>query len=349
MKTIVIGIIFAILLIVAITLFMVLYVQDDNPATTKALWVAVGNDDTGSMENVLYSENGIDWKPASMETSGICPFYDGDGSGVAYNGTNRWVAVGFDFWEYTSDIVYSNDGIKWNKAAMVGGGSPFGLDSGNYGRGRGVAYGNNKWVAVGNDAKPANHTSNILWSTDGTEWNTACMQGGGSPFGNTAGRGRGVAYNNSDKWVAVGFDDGNSTSKILWSADGIEWDTACMVGGGSPFGTGNGYGVAYNGSIWVAVGEDVGNSFSNILYSSDGIEWISSYMQGGGSPFGTSPESKGNGVAYGGNKWIAVGNDDGSSTKNILYSSDGIEWKDTNGDHFSIEGLGVAYKTLLPN
>ena len=333
--------------IIAIALTILFVVEEDKD---EILWIAVGNDDNGSMENILYSRNGIDWKPASMETSGVYPFYNGDGSGVAYNGTNRWVAVGHDFWKYTSNIVYSEDGIKWNKATMAGGGSPFSLVSGSYGRGRGVAYGQGKWVAVGNDAKEANYTSNIIWSTYGKEWNTACMSNGTSPFGDTGGRGRGVAYNGSDRWVAVGFDDGNSTSKILWSSNGTEWNTACMSDGTSPFGTGNGYGVAYGDNLWVAVGVDKGGNTSNILYSSDGLEWNTACMVNGTSAFGKNfPDvNDGSGIAYNGNgRWVAVGYG-GTSTSNILYSDDGKQWTNAYmsgganpfGDNV---GNGVAY------
>ena len=363
------------------------------------IWVAVGNDDLEDItkKNVLYSKDGINWNPATMKNNSINPFWNGDGSGVAYNGVDRWVAVGEDFNFLTSSIVYSSDGIEWEPATLTTGASPFG-HSGLYPRGRGVAYGNGKWVGVGHDGSSGgdsdsssilystdgalwssaamassglspfyegrgvayngsdkwvavgnddNITSTILWSSDGESWNTACMSDGTSTFPTA---GYGIAYNGSDKWVAVG-DDNSGSSKILWSSDGELWNTACMSDGTSAFGSGagSGRGVAYNGSRWVAVGEDVGTSTSNILWSSNGETWDTSSMESGGTPFGTSVNSMGSGVAYGKNKWISVGFDTATSTKNILWSFDGINWNNTNGTNFGLGGLGIAYKSLLPN
>ena len=98
-------------------------------------------------------------------------------------GTNiraKWVAVGNTIYK-TQNILYStnNDGISWNVAYMVGGGSPF-TGPGAATGGEDVAYGGGNWVAVG---KSENSTQNILYSTNGgVSWNIAHTIGGGSPF-----------------------------------------------------------------------------------------------------------------------------------------------------------------------
>ena len=152
--------------------------------------------------------------------------------------------------------------------------------------GNGVAYGNDKWVAVGSG------TNKILYSDDGTTWTAAS----GATFSNS---GLGVAYGN-DKWVAVGSGSG---AKILYSDDGITWSAAS----GATFTT-SGNDVAYADGKWVAVGR----STNKILYSEDGITWTAAS--------GTTFSLFGNDVAYADGKWVAVG---GNSPGSTIISLDG--------------------------
>ena len=55
---------------------------------------------------------------------------------------------------------------------------------------------------------------------------------------------------------------------------------------------------------------------------------------------GTTFTTSGNGVAYGNDKWVAVGS--GSGAK-ILYSDDGITWSAASGATFTTSGNDVAY------
>jgi hypothetical protein len=119
-------------------------------------------------------------------------------------------------------MAYSANGITWRAVSN----STFG---GSYING--IAYGNNKFVAVGNDGKMA-------YSLDGVTW-TAVSNSRIPSFI------RGIAYGNN-RFIAVG-DEG-----IAYSDDGITW-TAITPGSGYAIA----YGIAPDGAgRFVAVGQD---------------------------------------------------------------------------------------------
>ena len=297
-------------------------------------------------KNILYSSDGINWKESSGKSFG-----GGGGYGVAY-GDNRWVAVGngtdASYNATGKNILYSSDGINWQNSF----GTPFGISRADEysGTGNGVAYGDNRWVAVGVGADASGNPTgkNILYSYDGINW----QESSGTPFGIGNGSGNGVAYGDN-RWVAVGVGAdafGNANGKnILYSYDGINWQESSET----PFGIGSdfngvGLGVFYGNNRWVAVGNGVdangNNSGKNILYSSDGITW----QKSSGTPFGSGSSrfNCGFGVVYGNNLWVAVGSN--SNGKTILYSTDnGLTWLESQGDNFygnySSSGNSIAY------
>ena len=207
---------------------------------------------------------------------------------------NKFVAVGFN-------TAYSTDGVNWTRKD-----SSDWLNS--------VCYGNNKYVAVGNNCTG--------YSEDGVNWTK-------KDFTDTL---YSVCYGNN-KYVAVGK---NGTG---YSDDGVNWtrkDFNNFL-----------YSVCYANNKYVAVGNyctaystDGGvnwtrNSFTNILrsvcyannkyvavgdyytaYSTDGINWT-------GKDFSGHLYS----VCYGNNKYVAVG------TNCTGYSEDGVNWtgKDFSG------------------
>jgi len=119
--------------------------------------------------------------------------------------------------------------------------------------------------------------------------------------------------------VAVGTATA-PTNTILYSDDGISWNSA--LSGGFSGGTGNG--IYYNsnaGGRWVAVG--LGSGANGILHSTDGRSWTTASLAGGTTGFTTGANS----VTYNGSTWMAVGT--GGNT--ILTSSDGITWSKTTG------------------
>jgi hypothetical protein len=143
----------------------------------------------------------------------------------------------------------------------------------------GVAYGNGRFVAVGNGGT-------ILTSPDGVSW-TQRTSGTIYPL-------YGVAYGNGT-FVAVGgyfdyygFSDYmSSASTILTSTDGVNWTRRTS-------GTDNRLlGVTYGNGLFVAVGKD-----GTILTSPDGVSWTQR----------TSPEKRDLlSVAYGNGTFVAVG------------------------------------------
>jgi hypothetical protein len=78
---------------------------------------------------------------------------------------------------------------------------------------------------------------------------------------------------------------------------------------------------------WVAVGQGT----NTIAFSNDGFVW---------NALGSSIFSNGNGVAYNGSMWVAVGE---GITHTIAYSYDGINWIGLGNSIFSVKGNGVAY------
>jgi len=281
--------------------------------TGSARWVAVGLDTNG--DSISYSLDGNTWI-----TTGGGGFYNIGGTGIVYG--NRWVATGFlDL----AGIQYSDDGTTW----QPGSGS---IVDNNF-AGFSVAYNGDIWVAVG---LSFNNNNNITWSPDGINWNDSS---GEFIVNGDPGLGLGVAYGNNT-WVAVGTD--TYGHNIKYSPDGKVWTDASgsFVGGGGSYlalGYGVGYGNDENGQpLWVAVGVDYNGN--NIKYSPDGQNW-SDASSSFPNAFGT--DGAGFGVAYGDNKWVAVGIDGTNNGNNILYSSDGRTWNIANGS-FGIGTGGVS-------
>ncbi len=266
-------------------------------------WIAVGKDPSGN--NIYYSTNGINWNAVTGS-----PFTaNGIGYAVAYDGMGKWVAVG-DGNSSGNNIYYSTDGMIWNPVN-----GPFTISGIAYS----VAYGGNKWVAVGNSGT----LFSIYHSDDGIVWNP--VNGGFDSIGYS------VAFNGTI-WVAVGKD--SFSRNIFYSSNAVSWN-----GVTSPFATGKGLSVTHGGGNWVAVGEDDSGSGNNIYYSTDGQSWTAAT----GNPFGTS--GSGNSVAYDGSgKWVAVGYDSSGSGNNIYYSTDSSTWFASQGSPFgNTEALNVAY------
>jgi hypothetical protein len=89
----------------------------------------------------------------------------------------------------------------------------------------------------------------------------------------------------------------------------------------------------------VAVGSNgVGVTGGTIHYSNDGLSWIPNVL--GGFANG------GNGVAWNGTMWVAVG-DNGGVTGSIQTSTDGINWTASTTGGFTQGGKGVAWNGKL--
>ena len=156
----------------------------------------------GASGRMAYSSNGISWTgiaggsgaTAEPTTPGASQFGTNTITAIAYGG-GRFVAVGA-----SGRMAYSSDGISWTGIAGGTGTGPSPTTPGASGFGtnsiQNIAYGGNRFVAVGNSGRMA-------YSTDGVTW-TAIAGGEGtgtSEFGTDMIMG--IAYG-GNKFVAVG-------------------------------------------------------------------------------------------------------------------------------------------------
>ena len=248
---------------------------------------------------MAYSADGVTWTAVtnSIFTDGIMV--------IAY-GNNRFVAGGLE-----GKMAYSADGVTWTAVTN----SIFGTSVIN-----GIAYGNNMWVAVDSNGKMA-------YSSNGTSW-TAVAD---STFGTTNNIINAIAYGNN-RFVAVGingkmaystngtdwtavtgtdntfsaiaygnnrFVAGGSNGKMAYSTDGVSWTAAAV----STTSLVQILAIAY-GSDGNAVNRFVAGGQYGMVYSADGITWTAISAQNS-----TFYASAIRGIAYGNNRFVAVGAD----------------------------------------
>jgi hypothetical protein len=178
-------------------------------------------------------------------------------------------------------------------------------------------------IAVGSDTHYENQIIELN-DFDKTWVNTSGL----TLFAN--GEPRGIAADKKGNWIIVGGDAPFPT--IMRSSDGNEWHDARDVFGFQGRAVANGKVDGEDG--FIAVGVDTGK---HVKYSKDcGISWIDSH----GEPFHIS--GWGNGVAWNGSCWVAVGNCGAAKKReNILYSENGISWNGSDSP-FSVEGNAIA-------
>jgi len=260
-----------------------LWTPQNSGTTTNTLYgitwggnqfVAVGNSGT-----ILTSPDGISWTSRIINTITTFQY-------VAF-GANVFVAAG------GNSILTSSDGIAWtvrnqnssiygitwnnNQFVAVGGGgtiltSTNGISwtqqtSGTINTLYAVTWGNNEYVAVG-------VYGTILTSPNGINWTVR------SSF--TQNALKGIAYGNN-RFYTTGWID-----TIYSSADGISWNQKAKI-------TANGAtdmeAIIYRNNIFIAIGYDI------IQTSSDGSLWAKSPCD----------SISFYGIAYGNNKFVAVG------------------------------------------
>ena len=282
-------------------------------AWNGTIWLAVGKGNIGSLGDaqINYSYDGVNWDTSGSELTLSVFGPGGIGYGVAWDGKNMWVVVGYinsASNPYTTIAWSTNNGSRWSH---ISGTDPFGSSGAGYG----VAYNGTMWVAVGKG------THTIAYSFNGTNWTGANFT--------LYNEGRGVAWNGA-MWVAVGKGTGDD---VCYSYDGIVWN-----GKGRQI-SGTAYGVAWNGKMWVVVG--AGTNY--IIYSYNGLNWTpaNSPMFDGAH----YPKS----ISWSGSMWFAVGLSK-SGLSNIAYSIDGINWTSGTGVINDDDALtGIAFNSARPN
>ena len=193
----------------------------------------------------------------------------------------RFVAVG-----NSGKMAYSDDGINWEQITT-------GVNTRSW---NGVAYGNKKFIAIGNNANVSNAHTNMASSNNGAEWNTLLVRQGTN--NNTITNWNRVTYVN-DRFIVAGTYGTNATSLWRFSTDGVVW----TIPSGIPTASRD---FAYGYDRWVAVGS------SRIAHSLNFTSWTNV----------TSTETW-NSVTYGNhnNGFVTVGN-----AGSMAYSHDGINW-----------------------
>jgi hypothetical protein len=256
------------------------------------------------------STNGESWQ--EVENTGFPA--EGWIRGITFGG-GRFVAVGVSATVSNGHIAYSTDGVNWTAVED----SKFGttlIES--------VAWGNNRFVAVGWQGK-------IAHSPDGIDWTII----EGSPFS--------LNPTVSHPIHSIGFGNnrfivsarGGIGGHKAYSTDGIHWYRSYADDLSQNYSTPNpansiifGNGLFVAGSFGTAKLDGSGL----MVYSSNGINW----ELGTVAPNITSIRD----IAYNGSRFVAVGGLLNYFLGRMVYSDDGINWSPvTNIPTYSWFGL----------
>jgi hypothetical protein len=254
-------------------------------------------------------------------------------SGIAYGG-GKFVAVGNN-----SEIAYSTDGINWTAVANTAftktnlSGNLYGIAD--------IAYGGGKFVAVGGG-------NQMAYSTDGINW-TAIANTAFLPSLNVLGYDATnilcVTYGNgkfvAGGWCSVSQDRDEHGAQMAYSTDGINWTNvdATIFGFGS--GSNQPYYTNYINSIVYENGRFVAGGKGIIANSADGINWTAAQNPFHITVAGSQLPVQIYDIAYGGGKYVAVG-----QNRKMAYSADGTNWTEIESSTFGasdLQILSVAY------
>jgi hypothetical protein len=258
--------------------------------------IACDNPNNGGNNNVIRPERSGD---AWTAVEGI-PFQVGRIAWGGNTGNEKFIAAGYGG-NNNSFMAYSTDGITWVSAINYQ--APYYT--------RGIAWGNGRFVAVGQDAV----LDKIAYSENGIAWTGV----GNSTFrsGKTVATSRitSIAWGGStgqEKFIVGGYvmytenQITRGTSHMAYSKDGITWTAVSST----PFSS-NINSIAWGGNKFVAVGDG-----GEMAYSTDGQTWTKVEN----SPLKRSIKS----IAWGNGKFVAGGG--GQYVGEMAYSTDGQIW-----------------------
>jgi hypothetical protein len=234
---------------------------------------------------ILTSKDGMNWVQRQSGTSYTI-------SCIAY-GNGQFVAFGSDnVQENAVTLLTSTDGVTWAQSQVLAPiGTRFGVNSAVYENGQFVA------VGVAYTLDDCNCSTNVLVSTDGTNW---------SPVKHVGDNLLAVTYGGG-RFVATG-----GTGTIVTSTDGVTWVTQRARDAGEGHWLS---GLAYGANHFVAVGWGGG-----ILTSTDGVTWT---LQQRRRPYVL------NCIAYGNGRFVALENGPSNVDADALISIDGADWAQT--------------------
>lgn len=238
-------------------------------------WLVGGRSGLGNTSQIAVSSDGYRWSSANANS--VIEVND-----IAYNGSNLYVLGATASFSTYDTLQTSPNGITWTPWSGGGGGGAF------FTVVFGVAYLSNIWFVAG-------FPGTIKYGTDGINWGDL-----GTPFTIA----RSIAYNGSNRFVAVGYTDNTPSNTII---------TYDAIPGGYTAQSNNliyPTKVKYANGIFIACGTpDTGHS--GVIASTDGSNWVES-----------SPAFVPNDIYYNSNNgfWYAVGG------SNLWESTDGSNW-----------------------
>ena len=263
-------------------------------------WVAGGRNFSG-IAQIAYSSDGINYTNSSNAS-----IFGSYVWAIAHNGV-LWVAGGTPNGGSTTSIGYSYDANTWYTSST---GNSI-LSSNVYG----IAYGNNKFVAIGGGT-----TYVTMYSTDGINWT------GGMTAAAFGAWGMRVVYRNS-LWVICGGTGASGNQTIAYSSDGINWTKASTTGMSAETRM-----IDFNGTRWVAVGLNPQSATTNVMYSNT-RDVSGSWTVIGGVPY----SNRANYVKWGGDRFIV----NGYPETKIRISTDGVNWSDGVSSNFGTSLAGA--------
>ena len=312
------------------------------------LWVG-GADVATNGNTLLTSTDGIAWtgQGATTFTSIV--------RAVAYNGSN-WVAVGG-----ATALATSVNGTTWTA-------NPTALNTAS-----GVVWSGKQWIAVGTStiAVTAASTITTAWSTfavSSLSTNTKLASKNPLPYG----------FADSNIMIA---GSSNATNKLAISMNGLNWISVTSVTSPIRTASWNGRfwtmglttspaiqiltssfqlstptqtsfnlttarGIAWGAAFGLAVGE--GTSQRHLAYTSNaGLSWTAD--RNNANPFFFF-DTRAYGVAFGGNLWVAVGQEGTlTQSRGIRYSLNGVNWStpSTTAGRGILLGCAVAYYSSI--
>ena len=277
-----------------------------------------------------WSDDGMEWDESVQDFSaGHIAFYDG-----IWDGKN--------YYEVGESIISSSDGIKWKNYSINEKDSL-----------KGIAYSGKRYIAVGSHLDIDNQKGVVYYSTDGKSWSRVLVDT----------RGLNTVIWTGKSFIAAGLDgtvmeseDGinwrnhitntkeefismsvwknglvaiSDSGNIFYLNQKIDFDKLTSLSPNAPktepavdeilnwnvidLETENEFKkVIWTGKEFVAVGEN-----GIIAFSLNGQTWNKRIIDGIGTITG---------IAYNGNKYVAIGRNLNNEETTILSSSDGITW-----------------------
>lgn len=247
-------------------------------------------------------------------------------------GQGKWIVISSSDNSKTAQFVTSTDnGTSWTPGSGGDGFYDPDISTGSYNQYADIAFGNNRWVVVGQ----AGSYTRISSSPDGVIWTKRDTRGGAVSVPQTTSF-SGISFDNN-QFVAIGRNTGIANafvSKIFTSPDGDIWTGRPIVLNLTDISNtdvaaaaNNWQDVAYGNNVWVAVGRvENGANTKNVLISTDnGLKWKSSYdISKPSNPIDTMSSRNWERIAFGNGIFVAVSSKVGSDC--IATSTDGISW-----------------------